>query len=183
MECQKLISDLGGESEATWYEMCEDMGIDSRIAASHAPWQKGSAERHEQIFGIMFDKVVLQLQVHGQRRCRKVLMVCIQAQNATMTRNGITFELPAFGRVLRWPGTTNTDDDHHVLAVHGSDAGTWEPNHMRAAAKIALRSKDACDKVRRAMLRKAPKVVEELCPRTCVYFWAPHPIEGSKLAT
>ena len=32
---------------------------------------------------------------------------------------------------------------------------------------------DVSDKVRRAMLRKAPVVLGELCPGSRVYFWAP----------
>ena len=35
------------------------------------------------------------------------------------------------------------------------------------------RQGDASDKVRRAMLRKAPVVLGELCPGSRVYFWAP----------
>ena len=43
----------------------------------------------------------------------------------------------------------------------------------RTAAKMHLLQGDASDKVRRAMLRKEPVVMGELCPGRRVYFWKP----------
>ena len=46
----------------------------------------------------------------------------------------------------------------------------WLAAQIRAAARVALISKDASDKVRRAMLRKAPTISNELIPGCRVYF-------------
>ena len=145
---ETIISDLGGEFEKDWYDMCEEYGIDSRLAAAHAPWQHGFAERHGKILGFMWDKVVYQCGVTGKRRCRQCLACCVQAKNATLTRNGVTPEVAVFGRMLRWPGTVNTDDDQFLLSVFGSDGGAWEATQMRIAAKIALLQRDVSEKLR-----------------------------------
>ena len=43
---------------------------------------------------------------------------------------------------------------------------------------MALLERDVTDKVRRALLRKAPTVTAELVPGTRVYFWSAHPTKG-----
>ena len=45
---------------------------------------------------------------------------------------------------------------------------------------MALLSRDASDKIRRATLRRAPAAVAELTPGTRVYFWSPHPMKGRR---
>ena len=65
-----------------------------------------------------------------------------------------------------------------LLAALGSEGEAWLAAQIRAAARVALISKDASDKVRRAMLRRAPTVVDELVAGTRVYFWNPNPLKG-----
>ena len=54
---EKLITDLGGEFEGDWNMMCEAYGIDSQVAAAHAQWMNGIAERHGKILGTILDKL------------------------------------------------------------------------------------------------------------------------------
>ena len=83
-----------------------------------------------------------------------------------------------FGRSLRWTESANADEDEYLLAALGSDGAAWKASQMRSAARIALLERDACDKVRRAMMRQAPTVIGEICPGTRIYFWSPHPMKG-----
>ncbi len=51
-----------------------------------------------------------------------------------------------------------------LMAALGAEGEAWRACQMRAAAKMALVSRDASDKLRRAMLRNAPKILEEYLP-------------------
>ena len=96
-----------------------------------------------------------------------------------MTRNGLTPEQAVFGRALRWPGVAGTADENEIpLASLGTEGEAWLASQIRAAARMALLSRDASDKIRRATLRRAPAAIAELTPGTRVYFWSPHPMKG-----
>ncbi len=86
--------------------------------------------------------------------------------------------MAVFGRGLRWSETANKDDDQIMLSVLDADGPAWLDAQVRAAARIAMINRDASDKIRRAMMRRAPTVHEELCTGTQVYFWSPHPMNG-----
>ena len=172
-----IVCDQGGEFEAAFREMCEEFGIDTKVVGSHAAWQHGFAERHGGILGEMLHKVIHQHGIVGRDKCQMALAVCLQAKNGTMTRNGMTPEQAVFGRCLRWFPSQNDDEDHVMLAALGSDGVAWLQAQMRSTARIALISKDACNKVRQAMMRRAPAVVGDIPPGTSV-FLAPSPYEG-----
>ena len=84
-------------------------------------------------------------------------------------------EQAVFGRSLRWPQIGTTDEDEIPLAALGTDGEAWLASQICAAARMALLSRDASDKIRRATLRRAPGVVGELAPGMRTYFWSPHP--------
>ena len=175
---EMFVVDQGGEFQAAFIQLCEEHGIDSRVVGSHAPWQHGLAERHGAILGEIWTKTVKEFGVVGREKAKIALASCVQAKNSTMTRNGMTPEQAVFGRSLRWFESANRDDDEVLLAVLGSDGDAWLAAQIRAAARVALISKDASDKVRRAMLRKAPTISSELIPGSRVYFWSPNPMKG-----
>ena len=175
-----IICDQGGEFYAAFVEMCEEFGIDTKVVGSHAAWQHGFAERHGGILGEMFAKVVHQHGIVGREKCKIAYAVCLQAKNGTMTRNGMTAEQAVFGRCLKWFPSDNQDDDQVMLAALGSDGEAWLQAQMRATARIALISKDASDKARQAMMRKAPAVVGDIPPGSRVYFWHPHPLKKGR---
>ena len=83
-----FVVDQGGEFEAEFVAMCEEHGIDSRVVGAHAPWQHGFAERHGGILGEVWTKVVQDFNIIGREKAKLALAVCVQAKNATMTRNG-----------------------------------------------------------------------------------------------
>ena len=159
---EKLITDLGGEFEGDWNMFCEAYGIDSRVAAAHSQWMNGIAERHGKILGTVWDKLCQQFDVRNTKGCKRTLAIAVQAKNATLTRNGITAEQAVFGRALRWSETANADDDEIMMSVLGNDGPAWLEAQMRAAARIAMISRDASEKIRRAMMRRAPVPSEEL---------------------
>ena len=154
--------------------MCEEYGIDTRVVGAHAPWQHGFAERHGGILGTIWNKMVKQFGIEGRSSAKFLLNLCTQAKNATLTRNGMSPEQAVFGRSLRWPLVGTTDEDEIPLAALGTDGEAWLASQIRAAARMALLSRDASDKIRRATLRRAPGVVGELAPGTRIYFWSPH---------
>ena len=79
-----------------------------------------------------------------------------------------------FGRSLRFTELSNVDDGDEVLvSVLGAHGPAWRASQIRTAAKLHLLQGGACDKVRRAMLRKAPVVLGGLCPGSRIYFWVP----------
>ena len=170
--------DQGGEFEAEFVAMCEEHGIDSRVVGAHAPWQHGFAERHGGILGEVWTKVVQDFNIVGRGKAKLALALCVQAKNATMTRNGLSPGQAVFGRSLRWFESSNRDDGDVLLAALGSEGEAWLAAQIRAAARVALISKDASDKVHRAMLRRAPTVVDELVAGARVYFWNPNPLKG-----
>jgi hypothetical protein len=173
-----VIVDQGGEFEGAFIAMCEEYAIDTRAVGAHAPWQHGFAERHGGILGTIWTKMVRQFGIEGRSAAKMLLSVCVQAKNSTLTRNGMTPEQAVFGRALRWPTVGTTDDDEIPMAALGTDGEAWLAAQIRAAARMALLSRDASDKLRRATLRRAPGVVEELTPGTRIYFWSPHPGKG-----
>ena len=93
---------------------------------------------------------------------KRVLSKCIQAKNATMTRNGVTSEMAVFGRGLRWSESANKDGDEILMSVLDADGPAWLDAQERAAAKIAMIGRDASDKIRRAMMRRAPEVHQDV---------------------
>ena len=79
----------------------------------------------------------------------------------------MTPEQAVFGRALCWPCAAGTaDEDEILLAALGTDGEAWLAAQTRAAARMALLSRGASDKIRRATLRRAPGVVGDLAPGT-----------------
>ena len=159
---EMFVIDQGGEFEAMFTEIFDEHGIDTGVVGSHAPCQYGFAERHKRIFGEVWTKVVKEFGIVGLERSKLALAVCVQAKYLTMSRSGLTPEQAVFGRSLRWLESENRDDGDVLLAALGSDGEAWLAAQIRAAARISLISKDASDKVRQAMMRRAPSVVDEL---------------------
>ena len=89
-------------------------------------------------------------------------------------------EQGVFGKSLRWTEFGTNDDDECPLAALGADGEAWKTSQIRAAAKMALLSRDASDKLRRAMLRRAPAALGELTAGMRVYFYSPHPMKGRR---
>ena len=85
---------------------------------------------------------------------------------AALTRNGTTPEQAVFGRSLRRTDLCNRDDDEIPLAALGANGEAWKAVQIRAAAKMHLTSRDASDKIRRAMMRRALKAIGGLAPDT-----------------
>ena len=144
--------------------MCEEFGIDTKMVGSHAAWQHGLAEGHGGILGEIWVEVVHQHGIAAREKGKTALAIRLQAKNSTMARNGMTPEQMVFGRCLRWYPSDDDEDDHVMLAALGSDGAASLQAQMRATARIALISKDASDKVRQAMMRKAPTVVGDIPP-------------------
>ena len=53
----EIVIDQGGEFQGYFNSMCEQMGIDTRVVGSGAPWQHGVAERHGGILGTIWRKI------------------------------------------------------------------------------------------------------------------------------
>ncbi len=168
-----LVVDQDGE-----FAMCEEYGIDTRVVGAHAPWQHGFVGRHGGILGTIWNKMVKQFGIEGRSSAKFLLNLCTQAKKATLSRNGNAPEQAVFGRSLRWPLVGTTDEDEIPLAALGTDGEAWLASQIRAAARMALLSREASDKIRRATLRRAPGFVGELAPGTRLCFWSPHPSKG-----
>ena len=145
------------------------------ITASHAHWQHGLAKRHGGLLGTIFRKAVYEHDVKGRANVSVAIACCCQAKNAVMTRNGLTAEQAVFGRSLRFTEMNTTDDcdDDILVGVLGAQGPAWRAQQIRSAAKLHLLRGDASEKVRRAMLRKAPLALGDLCPGSRIYFWVP----------
>ena len=112
--------------------------------------------------------------IDGKSAVSLALAACCQAKKSVMTRNGLTAEQAVFGRSLRFTELSNVDDGDDVLvSVLGAHGPAWRASQIRTAAKLHLLQGDACGKIRRAMLRKAPVVQGELSPSSRIYFWFP----------
>ena len=79
------------------------------------------------------------------------LAACVQAKNATMSRNGITPEQAVFGRSLKLTELSNTDDDQILVSVPESHGLAFKASWIRTAANIKLLQRDVMDKLRRAI--------------------------------
>ena len=155
-----LIVDQGGEFEGYFNEKCDELGIDASVTASHAAWQHGLAERHGGLLRTIFRKVCYQHKINGKASASLALALCCQAKNSLMTRNGLTADQAVFGRSLRFTELSTVDDGDDVLvSVLGTNGPAWRASQIRTAAKMHLLQGDASDKVRRAMLRKAPRTM------------------------
>ena len=162
-----LSVDQGGEFAAEFNLFCDEWGIETITTASHAHWQLGLAERHGGLLGTIFRKVVHEHKVKGRAQVTVALACCTQAKNATLTRNGLTAEQAVFGRSLRFTEQNTTDDTEDILVgVLGNSGPAWRAQQIRSAAKLHLIRGDATEKIRKAMLRKAPLALGELCPGT-----------------
>ncbi len=177
---EMFILDQGGEFEAEFNQTLDEYDIDSTVVGSHAPWQHGFAERHGGILGSIWHTVCKQHHITGRDKVKLALACCFQAKNAILTRNGMSPEQAAFGKCLRWPESVNKDDDKYALAALGSDGEAWLSSQIRATARMAMVARDANDKLRRALIRKAPKIVGDIAPGTVVNFWTPHPLKGRR---
>ncbi len=106
-----VVIDQGGEFGAEFTDMMEEYSMDSRLAGSHAAWQHGLAERHGAILGEIWEHITKEHHSDGRAEAKLAMAVCLQAKNATMSRNGVTPEQAVFGRSLRWTESANKDDD------------------------------------------------------------------------
>ena len=122
--------DQGGEFQSYFLDLCEQMGIDTKLSGAGAAWQNGIAERHGGILGTIWRKLAYEHDIKGKYLVEIALASVVQAKSATMTRNGTTPEQAAFGRSLRFTEATNNDDDEVLM---GGARTTWsgmegEPN-------------------------------------------------------
>jgi hypothetical protein len=125
--------------------------------------------------------MVVQSGVEDRGSVKMALNVCVQAKNSTWTRNGLSLEQAVFGRALRWPAVAGTVDENEIpLAYLRIDGGAWLPGQTRTAVHRAVLFWDASNKVRQAVLRRAPVAVGDLSPDTRAYFWNPHPMKGGR---
>ena len=175
---EEIIMDQGGEFQSYFLDLCEHMGIDTKLSGAGAAWQNGIAEQHGGILGTIWRKLAYEHDIKGKCLVEIALASVVQAKNATMARNGTTPEQAVFGRSLRFTEATNADDDEVLMGVLGRHGVAWKASQIRTAARMALLERDVTDKVRRARLRKAPTVTVELVPGTRVYFWSAHPMKG-----
>ena len=166
------LADQGGEFSSHFIQICEDYDLDIKLSGAHAPWQNALAERHGAILEETFNAVVQALQSTGREEVSLALAASIQAKNAVVQSHGISAELAVFGRQLRWPESANKDDDSIPYSALGAEGHAWRATQARAAAKITLISRDANDKIRRAVLRNCGKPPQEILPGTKVYFLA-----------
>ena len=127
-------------------DMCENLGIDTKVTGAHAGWQIGILERHGAILEQLWTSV---LQEHGEahggstRWLELALAAAIQKQKSTLQRYGFTPEQAVFGRALRWP-TVLTDGEHHPVAALDADPESEyaQAVEMRNTARLALISRD-----------------------------------------
>lgn len=164
----------GGEFEGHINDKCDELGIDVAVPASHAATQHGLAERHGGLLGTIFRNVCFQHVVAGESAVSQALALCCQAKNSVMTRNRQSAEQAVFRRSLRFTELSNTDADDGeevLVSVLGTHGPAWRASHIRTAAKLHLLQCDACHKVRRAMLRKAPIALGDLCPDSRIYLF------------
>jgi hypothetical protein len=173
-----VIADQGGEFSSHFVQMCEDFDLDIKLSGAHAPWQNALAERHGSILEEAYNSVVQTLSTTGREEVSLALAASVQAKNAVIQRHGITAEMAVFGRPLRWPEAANKDDDEVPYSALGAQGHVWRATQARTAAKMALISRDANDKLRRVMMRQAGSPPTIMLPGTRVYFFSPHPTKG-----
>ena len=70
------------------------------------------------------------------------------------------------------------DDDPGVAVLGNKDGEAWLATQARVAARMAIINADASDKLKRAAVRRAPTVTDDLCTGTRVYFYSTHPFKG-----
>jgi len=104
----------------------------------------------------------------------------VQAKNSTLLRYGYTPEQAVFGRALRWPSVLTDGEEHPIAALDADPESEYtQAVQMRNTARLALISRDATDKIKRAILRKTrPERPERMLLGMRVYFWSPHPLKG-----
>ena len=163
----EIVVDQGGEFKSYFNNLCEQMGIETRIVGAGTAWQHGVAERHGGLLGTMWRKLVYEHDIKGEFM-------------SGFFDSRQTPEQAVFGRSLKFTEVTNRDDDEVMMGVLGRHGFAWKASQVRTAAKMALLERDVTVKVRRAMLRQAPTVIGDVCPGTRVYFWSAHPMKGRK---
>ena len=180
---EKIICDQGGEFMGVFIDMCENLGIDTKVTGAHAGWQNGVIERHGAILEQLWNAI---LQEHSEaqggstRWLELALASAIQAKHSTLQRYGYTPEQAVFGRALRWPSVLTDGEDHPIAALDADPESEYtQAVQMRNTARLALISRDATDKIKRAILRKTrPERPERMLLGMRVYFWSPHPLKG-----
>ena len=177
-----FVIDQGGEFEAEFIAMCEESHIDTKVAGSHAHWQHGFAERHGCVLGKIFENIVYQFSITGKDEVKLALAISRQAKHAVLTRNGMHRSKAYSAGACAGPSLAQTTTKIPPLAALGADGETWKTSHSRAAAKLALLSREAPEKIRRAMIRRAPAALGKLTAGMSVYFYSPHPMKGRRRA-
>ena len=169
-----------GEFQGFFNDMRERMGINTRVIGSGTPWQHGIAERHRGILGTMWRKIVYEHDMRRTLMARVALSAMVNAKNSTNTRNNMTPEEAVFGRSLKFTEVVNRDDADILMGVRGRHGMAWKASQIRTVAKIMLLERDVTKRVRRAMLRKAPTIMGEVCPGARIYFWSASPTCGHR---
>lgn len=92
----EVVTDQGGEFQSYFNEVMYQLGIDTRVVGSAAPWQRGIAERHGGILGTTWRTLFYEHDNRGKFWREMALSAMIHAKNATLTRNGMTPEQAVF---------------------------------------------------------------------------------------
>jgi hypothetical protein len=167
-----LVGDQGGELEGVCNGMCGEYGSGTCVVGAHVPWRHGFGGRHGGF------RVVVQFGIEHRESVNAVLNGCVQ-KDSTLTRDILTPDQAVLGLALRWPAVAGIADNKGIpLASRGTEGEAWLADQIRAAAHIALPSRDALDKVRETALQRALAVIGELSPGMRVCLWSPHPTKG-----
>ena len=170
---KRVTHDQGGEFEAGFTAMMEDMSLPSTVTGAHSGWQLSLGERHGGLLGLILETIVAEHQAVGYGDMKKVLSAGVAAKNGTISRDGYTPNQRLFGTDVHFPGLTEEEERLSFAEGLGTEGEVARAHKMRLTARIALLRQDVQDKLRRSLLRRPAKGSGPFVPGSQIYFWVP----------
>ena len=170
---KRLIHDQGGEFEAGFTAMLEDLSLPTTVTGAHSGWQLSLGERHGGLLGLILETIVVEHQAVGYSDMKRVLSAGVAAKNGTISRDGYTPNQRLFGTDVHFPGLTEEEERPSFAEGLGTEGEVACAHKMRLTARVALLRQDVQDKLRRSMLRKPTRGKGPFVPGSQIYYWVP----------
>ena len=171
-----LQVDRGKEFMARFADYLKEFGVEHEAMPLEAPWKNGKCERAGGLWNEVWDKTVIDADIHTLQDAIVATSIVTQTRNSFPRSNGYAPNQWVLGvPEVRLPGSLLDSDESQQLevleAAENPSSAMAKNLAIREAARVAQIRLDTDSRVRRALLRKSTPVRGPYPIGSYVYFY------------
>ena len=170
----RLVLDLDGCFQESFWELTSDHSIAMRAAAGQAHWQNGVAERYGQSWKNVWQKVVDDNAVMDEDILDAACAVS-EARNTLRNRSGFSPRQWVFGTNGKLLTNLEDDEDYSSASAVTTDEKMGRKHNLKIAARTAFFELQNVDSLKRALSHKTRVQPRDYKPGELVYIYRQDP--------